>query len=279
MLRRRSFKTLIALALAITVVSIVLGQNRGVQAWLLGARGFVPDSLDQRILVEPRVDNEALSLVRDSLDVCIHVVERAHGQPFPDRVRVHLSSTQESFNKRTAASRQGIARGAVFVDRLFLSPRAFATNSSVGVLKHELSHLHFRQVLGTAYTTEIPGWFQEGMAVFVANGGGAEPVSKEQAIQSMLRGERFSPDAVGSAIPRGAAAYGLGHHMFYRQAELFVRYLAETYPDSFGQFISLLLGGNGFQSAFVVAFGQTISEAWESFIAALRQAQYMTRPG
>lgn len=270
MLRRRIFKILIALTVVVTVVGIALSQNRGAQAWLLGERGFVPDSLDQRILAEPGVDKEALSRVRNGLDTCIHVVESAHGQPFPGRVRVYLSRTQDSFNKRVAASPQGIARGAVFADRLFLSPRAFATKSSIEVLKHELSHLHFRQILGTAYTTEIPGWFQEGMAVFVANGGGAEPVSKERAIEAMLRGKRFSPEAVGSAIPRKAAAYGLGHHMFYRQAELFVGYLADTHPDSFDQFIALLLGGDDFRSAFEAAFGQTVSEEWESFIAALR---------
>lgn len=258
------------LVIALVGIVIVLGLNRGVQAWLLGASEFIPDSLDQRILVEPGVDREALSLVRNSLDACLHAVEGAHGQPFPKPVRVYLSSTQDSFNKHTAASPQGTARGAVFADRLFLSPRAFTTKSSVGVLTHELSHLHFRQALGTAYTTDIPGWFQEGMAVFVANGGGAEPVTKEQAIESLLRGERFSPEAVGSAIPRGAASHGLGHHMFYRQAELFVGYLAETHPGAFRRFISTLLNGDGFRSAFEAAFGQTVTQAWESFIAALR---------
>ena len=270
--RRRTYKTLIAISLAIIVVGIALGKNRGVQAWLLGERGFVPDSLDQRILIEPGVNRnrEAISLVRDSLDACIDAVERAHGHPFPDHVRIYLPSTQDSFNKRTAAAPRGIARGAVFADRLFLSPRAFATNSSLGVLRHELSHLHFRQVLGTAYTTEIPGWFQEGMAVFVANGGGAEAVSEEEAIEAILRGERFSPEDVGSAVPRGAAAHGLGHHMFYRQAELFVTYLAGLHPDSFRQFISMLLGSHVFQSAFEAAFEQTVSKAWESYIAGLR---------
>lgn len=261
---------IVLIVLAIAVVAIALGKSRGVQAWLMGQRGFAPDALDQRILVEPGVKKAVISLIHDSLDACIDIVERAHGQAFPNPVHIFLTSTQASFNKRIGALPQAIARGAVFADRLFLSPRAFATKSSLAVLKHELSHLHFRQVLGTAYTTEIPGWFQEGMAVFVANGGGAEAVSEQEAIEAIVRGERLRPEEVGSAFPRGAAAHGLGHHMFYRQAELFVANLADLHPASFRRFIAMLLAGRRFQLAFEAAFDQTVSEAWESFIAGLQ---------
>lgn len=237
---------------------------------LLGGRGFTANVQDPRIFVEPGVGEEALARVRSNLDACIQRVERAHGQSFRDRVRVYIASTQESFNKRTAASPQGIARGAVFADRLFLSPRAFSTSSSVGVLTHELSHLHFRQILGTSFTTEVPGWFQEGMAVYVADGGGAEPVSREQAIASIRRGASFVPEAVGSTIPRGAAAHGLSHHMFYRQSELFVAYLSDTYPASFAEFMRELLSGIEFQVAFEKGFGLTVTQAWDAFFAAMR---------
>lgn len=192
-------------------------------------------------------------------------VEEAHGRRFPDAVRVYLCATQHSYNRRTGDPVDGRARGAVFADRVFLSPRCLESQSTEGILTHELSHLHFRQWLGMNSITEIPGWFQEGLAVHVSRGGGAEPVSRQMAINAIANGEELHPEPNGNKVPRMAADHGLKHHMFYRQSAMFIEYLEHEGKDPFDEFLSMLFAGNPFDESFETCFGATPEERWLDF--------------
>lgn len=233
---------------------------------------------DTRILKESETPDEWIPIVRDSLDRSISRVEEAQGRRFPGVVRVYLCATQQSYNRRTGDAVGGRARGAVFADRVFLSPRCLEWKSTEGILTHELSHLHFRQHLGTDYITEIPGWFQEGLAVHVSQGGGAEPVSRQMAIKAITNGNELHPEPNGNAIPRMAADHGLKHHMFYRQSAMFIEYLEKESQVQFEAFLSMLFAGNPFGESFEHCFGATPKERWDDFRRTLNYPRNVELP-
>ena len=277
-MQRRTIVIFLTFAL-LTASGFVLLQSAGVRALLIGSYGFTRDALDPRILYEDGVNEADLDITRNIIDSCISEIEIAHGRPFPKAVSIYICATQESFNKRTAAALNGNARGAVFANRLFLSPRSYTTNTHQSILTHELSHLHFRQALGTSYTTGFPAWFQEGMAVYVSNGGGAEPVPAQLAYEAILRGNHISPEDYGSNVPRMSEAHGLPHHMFYRQAEVFTKYLATVQPNKFQKFIDLLFGGESFKVAFESAYEKSVAECWQDFVRKLQFSESAPNPG
>lgn len=270
--RRAKWIALFLLVLCSTACLVCL-RSRPVRAYFLGQLGMIADVQDRRIFAESTTAKANVDNVRNVLDECVAIVERAHGRPFASSVRIYVCATQQSYNDRTGAPKKGRARGAVFADCVFLSPRTFETQTCRGILTHELSHLHFRQILGTAYTSEIPGWFQEGLAVFVSSGGGAEPVSEDQSRASIVAGISIHPEDVGSNYPRMASDHGLRHHMFYRQSAMFVGYLADSRPDAFKRLLTQLLDGVSFKDAFENAYDQRVSTAWGMFRKSLESAE------
>ena len=85
---------------------------------------------------------------------------------------------------------------------------------------------------------------------------------------SILSGHHFAPDARGSLLrQKRAADYGIATFMFYRQSELFVRFIRDRNASEFGSFlIDLQLGGKGnFATLFEASFGTNIEGMWERF--------------
>ncbi len=227
---------------------------------------------DERVWVEPLVSPKWEQLVVDELENAISRVEDAHGRRFPLAVEVWLCSSQFSYNRRTGDPSSGSARGSVFLDRVILSPRCFESRTTSGILTHELSHLHLRQVMGRRYTTTVPGWFQEGLAVYIADGAGAEPVSIQAALTAIAQGTALDPESEGRWIPRMAAHHGLRHHMFYRQSAMFVEYLATNWPSSFAEFLDDIQSGKAtFSKAFETRFGTSPKRLWRQFADSLRR--------
>ena len=136
------------------------------------------------------------------------------------------------------------------MNRVFPSPRCAATGTTAGVMTHELSHLHLRQTMGSRYTTNVPGWFQEGLAVYAAHGGGAERVPVDTALEAIFSGMQIDPESRGRFIPRMAAGHKLSHHMFYRQSSMFTEYLATRWPARFKSLLTELQRGEAFSMAF-----------------------------
>lgn len=266
MIRRRTvIITLISLPIA---ALLVFGGTRTGRALFASTDGFIPFSADQRILYEPGAEAYAEE-VQAILNDAVERVQRRQGV-FPEPVAVFICASQESFNAYVPRGFQ--ARGAVFLGKLFLSPRAFTTNTHAGILVHELSHLQWIQRLGTfSYQINFPVWFQEGFAVFLSNGGGAEPVDPAAARQAILAGETFTPEESGALlIPRTAQSYGLQGQMFYRQSALFVTYLHRRDEAAFRRFLTALQNGTSFADAFT-SFGGTVREMWDQFLTELKR--------
>lgn len=245
------------------VVGFLFGTRYGV-ALRASTEDFAVWAADERVAYARGMEAEA-ARVATALPEAIRRVEAMHGGIFLESIAVFVCDTQACFN--THVPRGANARGAVFLKRIFLAPRTFAPPSEVAILTHELDHLYWHQHLGmVAYMRNLPVWFQEGLAVFVSDGGGAEPVSEAEARYAIQQGQVFQPEESGSLwIPQTAGTYGLQHHLFYRQSAMFVAYLHDRDSVAFKQFLQALSGGKSFAEAITV-LGGTVPELWQDFV-------------
>jgi len=158
---------------------------------------FVALENDTRVLYEAGAGDLAKS-VGDYLSAAIHTVEQRQYRKFSKPIVVHVCDTLESF---TAYCVQSRAAGCVLNERLFLAPKA--GKRIYAILTHELSHLHMEQQLGMVdWHSKYPSWFQEGLAVYVSGGGGAEEVTPDEAGKSIAKGLSFVPGTNGSLLSK-----------------------------------------------------------------------------
>ena len=76
----------------------------------------------------------------------------------------------------------------------------------------------------------VPAWFDEGLAVYVSNGGGAEKVGEAEARQAIVAGTHFDPERMGKVY---ADKYGLTAHMFSGSPECSSVTSSSRLPTSF----------------------------------------------
>lgn len=227
---------------------------------------FVPQEDDPRVLYERGAEVMAGQVAR-ALPKAIEAVEQGQYRPFAGPVRVYVCASMESF--RSYGLRAGYAAGFVLNQRLFLSPKPENTAERIPrILTHELSHLHLEQQMGSYRAAAgLPDWFREGLAVYVSRGGGAENVSEDEARAANAGGRHFLPETTGGLLfPTGATAYGLEHHMFYRQSALFIDYLKRRDETQFKAFLVAVEDGRSLKDAFDEAYRTSMESVWEGFV-------------
>ena len=159
---------------------------------------------------------EQAQRVAEALPTALQTIQHALYRDFVAPVKIYVCASLESFKSYGAPS--GREGGFVFNKRLFISPKLENTADRIPrILTHELSHLHIGQQIGVIKSARVPSWFTEGLAVYVAKGGGAETVTEDQARDAILQNKYFQPDTEGSLLfPKRAHDYGLEAHVFYR---------------------------------------------------------------
>jgi len=243
-------------------------------ASLKSTSDFHPLEIDNRVLAESGAD-ELARQVAGYLPDAIRTVENEQYRDFTKQVIVYVCSSEDSFAGHTGLPKR--VRGAL-ITKVFLSGRLKDpefNQTLKAILTHELSHLNLQQQLGVYnYNANIPAWFQEGLAVMVSNGGGAEKVSEAVAVKAIVEGRHFTPEAHGSFFRhKSGSSYGLEPHMFYRQAELFVRHLKRTSEFKFGLFMLAIADGGDFDKSFRATYGMSIDDMWQDFIEQLKEKQ------
>jgi hypothetical protein len=276
MRRAKWITTAVLIALTLSGGAMAFSWSPYGVAMLKSRDQFLVNPGDPRVLYEPGMGREA-ALVARSLPVSIATVEEKQGLPMRDAFRVYICASQGSFNEYMAAPPSAAAQGVKVMNDIFLSPLAFSpdvSDSHSGVLTHELSHLHLYQRMGHMRTLwDTPPWFLEGLAVMVSGAGGRD-LTAAQARDAILSGYHFEPDDSGSLLrPKRAADYGLDTFMFYRQSELFVRYLRDAHGAEFSRFLQLLQGNDGgrFADAFRRSFGTDVAGMWGEFASSLKR--------
>ncbi len=140
-------------------------------------------------------ENGAEDLVKYVDDNLADLVSELEAQQYlefkaPEKLKVFLFNDKERYSSYSFASVR--TRGSATTNDIYISPiirERIGTFRSI--LKHELSHIHIRQYIGTwSYIKDIPGWFLEGLAVEVSGGAGAENVSVDMLTSAAQRSHR-----------------------------------------------------------------------------------------
>lgn len=245
------------------------GLLRSGVASLKSTANFAPVDADRRVLVEPGGEDVA-ACVAAFMAEAIATVEREQYRPFKEPVEVYVTKDEESFAAFTGVSKKAL--GAVII-KVFLSGALRKEPDRIKrILVHELSHLHLGQRLGIyGYNAILPSWFQEGLAVTVSGGGGAEKMSEAGAAGAILEGKGLKPEASGSFFfKKFASSYGVEPPLFYRQSGMFVAWLKRFDESRFRAFMLSIEDGRDFEESFHGAFGLSLDNAWQRFKEKLR---------
>lgn len=238
-------------------------------AWVQPTSDFVQCTVDPRIWCEPGSEQVART-VAPLMAQAVGVVERAHYGSFPQPVRVQVYNSRESFARHSAV--HPIAYGATGFGAVHLSPRLAQDPPAwlPAILTHELSHLHLQQQAGIMAVARLPNWFMEGLPTAVSNGGGAERVSREQAVFALVHGRHFEAEAEGSLwFPRRADEFKLSWPMYYRQSSMMVDYMKQRDGAAFERLIRDVAAGKAFGASVQAAYGQPLPVLWQEFRADL----------
>lgn len=235
---------------------------------------FIPLETDSRIYYEASSKGNAISLA-SMLTSSQSIVEKSLGALFHEPVAVYICATQESFNEYVYLSKN--VRGAVYWGKVFLSPGAFNRGSLERLMNHELTHYLFYTYLGERKSvTNIPLWFREGIAVYVANGGkeythlvGIKWLMPKREKDAFLSGGIdfwFSSDDPSDALTKNGTANGL----FYGVGAAVVHFMQDQQPDGFEKLIEELLAGSKFDDALALSYMKDKDEILAEFAFYLR---------
>lgn len=239
-----------------------------VRAGLRSTGGFVALPGDERVRYEPGAEPQAAILAR-ALPGAIATVEDKQGWAFAAPVSVHVCATMESARAFGGFGPTGDPAGFVLNGQLFITPKRTNTPERLPrILAHELSHLHLGRALGKwRFTFGLPFWFKEGLAVQVSGGGGAEPVSVEQARQALREGRALVPrERDGFHRSFFPDHDGLPVFLFYRQSGMFVGYLRARDEAAFRRVLMELKNGASFAQAVQSGYGQDTAGLWTEFV-------------
>ncbi len=272
MRRRRRFFA-IALALFLVLLVAVLTAHgplrRAIWASLHSPDRLPTSAADPRVKFESGAE-ELARAVAATLPEAVETIEKTQGRSFK-WVSVYVFASTESFATYGAgtAGPRATTRGG----RTFISPRIVEPPATVKkIVTHELSHAHLQQWMPAFKYVKTPSWFLEGLATFVSRGGGAEAVTDEEARAEIRRGHYFCPVSDTSLLfPRLVSVNGvqprLAYPLAYRQASLFIAFLANENPAKLQHLVAILIDGQTFADAFSETFGRPIDQAWKQFLS------------
>ncbi|MCK5267596.1 MAG: hypothetical protein KAR07_05485 [Spirochaetes bacterium] len=225
---------------------------------------FIAHNKDPRVLYEPGARVFADSVVV-AMPQSIQKIENRQYRHFVEPVKVHVCASEESFYKLCGARVK-----AHVSNKLLLSPCIMNEPENIPLyLAHELSHLHLSQQLGLLNFRDLPTWFKEGLATFVSDGGGAQTVSEDEAISSILNGKHFMPVTggfLGCFNQKSSADNALSHHMRYRQYMIFLSFIKNNDEENFKKFLLSIQDGNNLSESIQKVYHTTLDRLWRDFV-------------
>lgn len=221
---------------------------------LIPFEGFAALAGDGHVMVEPGYETYGARIAK-LMPAAIEQVERGYGRPFKFPPRIYVCGTEACFKRYVLTPH--LSAAVVPDNRLVLSPNLDGKESGrlKPILIHELAHLHLGQSIGH-YDSSVPIWFHEGLAALIADGGGAEFATDEQAYRAASQGRiidlhvRDTPD-----LRHKAGAFNMTVFEFYRQSLLLVSSLRKKDEKKFAVFLQAVQDNRDFQLAFWDIYG------------------------
>src|SRR5215813_4556769 len=218
---------------------------------------------------------EAARTVAGLLPAAIARVEAVHGRPFAHPVTVGVYVSRDAYAAANGAGDPGSV-GLMFLGHVILSPSLFSRQRArlPAILTHEMSHAHLQSWISQLAYIRLPHWFTEGLAVMVADGGGAEGVSEAQAREAIRHGDHIAIERAGSLLnlvyvkferPPEIPDTPFRRQMSYRQAGLFVTFLRDTSPAGFGRMMNAIMASRPFVDAVSAGYDTDIQTLWLRF--------------
>lgn len=285
----RVMKFIAILALAVAFALAISFALRPQLRSALLAEIYDPGKLPA-LAAEPRIHHEprakgCAGVIAVILPGAIARIEAEHGRPFAKPPLVGVYASFSIYARANGLGDAGVA-GVSRAGRAILSPTLCGDERArlVGVLTHELSHVH---LFGwrPRKSPRPPQWFTEGLAVMASDGGAAESVTDAQARQAIRDGFGVILDATPwsnfDAIPfaaeppcdAGCDRRTFRQRLAYRQAALFVAWLRRNDGDGFSRLMRAIEAGEDFDEAFRAAFEGTPWERWKDFSGALQASR------
>lgn len=281
-MRKKTWIARVAAVVALCIGGLFLSQPFLIQAILAKYKStahFIVLAEDPRIRYEGPAKENAIAL-KDILSKSQKQVEFVLKANFRKPVELYVCASQNAFNDHVFLSKN--VKGAVYWGKVFLSPGAFGADSDAlaEVTTHELTHYLFYTYLGEkAHLVNVPLWFREGVATFVADGGADYTRGRDVADRmSIAEKEAYLAGDTNfwfaSKDPRDALnKKGTANWLLYRVGASFVHYLHDSQPDRFDKLIKLLLSGTDFSDAVAVSYGRNIGGLRNEF------SQYLLAKG
>ena len=221
-------------------------------------------NIDDTVWYEAGSGDNAIQIAR-FLPEAATIVENSHRQEFKDIPEVYVFASDQGFERASGYQANRVA-GVSTPSGLYLAPQNIEPMQRI--LVHELSHVLLRQWIGSWRFHQLPIWFREGLATWVADGGGAGSVTEAQTILALRAGNSFTPNLKEGMIFRNDAPHwNLSHQMFYRQASLFIDFLARQYSARWQQLLNIIHQGASFPDAYNGAFDQGLEDLWLQFLS------------
>jgi len=196
----------------------------------------------------------------------IDTVEDKLGIKFTKMPIIYICDTWQCMEDFTGANYQ--PRASANKRGVFISPKLIGkVKVTKNVLTHEITHVLSVENIHSLFQSIPPAWFDEGLATFVSNGGGAEKVTDGQAIESINQGKHFIPNSDGKKFSRMYGdKWGLEPHMFYRQSMMLVKHIHNKNPEKFKIFVRQVFSGNyKFSEVFYKHYNATVLEVWGDY--------------
>lgn len=258
------------LLIPVALVALVTGAAEWTQPGretlaFLRSPDLVQSPVNPQIWQEQGAEDLARPLA-DSLPDAIKTVQTDLGVGFAPPISIRVYASWDSFARYTG--RQDRVMAVCSNDRISVSPGLKDQPQRIRtILTHEMVHALLSQHMGGRYLG-LPAWFNEGLAVLVSDTGDglAVSVSEDEAITALRQGKHFVPSDSESLLgKRYGSAFGISEGVFYRQAELFVRYLRDRDPDGFRRLLSALTRGEDFAAGFAGAYPVPLEQLWQDF--------------
>lgn len=228
-------------------------------------------SSDNRILYEDGAEALAEEAARRLPEAMNNVESRQFGA-FKERIRIYAFADAKGFAKFVNVPE--VVKGASTRNEVYISGQLLKKMGEVqGILTHELSHVQLSQALGTVtYNRTLPRWFREGLAIYVADGGGATNATETETIDQFLQGSYFAPETEGAIFNMNLPGpKGLEPKIFYHQSGIFTRFMAQTYSLEFKAFVKKLQEGKNFEAEFRKCFKSDVAGLLQNFISTLHR--------
>ena len=264
-------------AIILLLVASFLAQPlviKAIKAKFKSTDHFVILQEDPRIRYEQEAKSNAKTLA-DVLPNAQKMVEQILKSSFEKPIEIYICASQEVFNEYVFLSKN--VRGAVYWGNVFLSPGAFNRGSLEELVEHELTHYLFFSHLGErAHIKNVPLWFREGIAVFVANGGSRYTEYTEihhlmtsQERKAYLSGEAdtwFKTDNAQDAV----TSAGVANWLLYRVSGLLVHFMYVSSPNNFDNLVQKLLAGEVLDAAIQSTYNMSVQDFHARFIEYLK---------